>query len=87
MMRERLTDLPGIAAPKVAAATNPSGYGFILQYRRESLSDRPVERFYGAVKAEGCHAVDRPALTCPLNTLPLFQGPAPPHPTYAGRLS
>lgn len=76
MMRERLTDVPGIAVPKVATGTKPSWYGFILQYRRESLSNLPIERFYEAVKVEGCHVVDRPVSTCPLNTLPLFQDPA-----------
>jgi hypothetical protein len=38
----------------------------------EELGGLSVERFYEALKAEGCYEVDRPRSTCPLNLLPLF---------------
>jgi hypothetical protein len=47
----------------------------------------PIERFYEALRAEGCHEVDRPGATCPLNLLPLFQRPDPLFPQFTGKFA
>ena len=87
--RETLRGLPGITVLDVPDGVTPSWYGMVLRYQPDDLGGLPIERFYGALKAEGCLEVDRPGSTCPLNLHPLFQAPAPllPHradlPTYA----
>jgi dTDP-4-amino-4,6-dideoxygalactose transaminase len=88
-MRETLRGLPGVTVLDVPAGIMPSWYGLILRYHADELGGLPIERFYDALKAEGCLEVDRPGSTCPLNLHPLFQAPAPllPHrtdlPAYA----
>lgn len=52
---------------------------------RQLLEGLAVERFYEALHAEGCHEVDLPGSTCPLNLLPLLQDPVPLFPQYSGR--
>jgi dTDP-4-amino-4,6-dideoxygalactose transaminase len=74
---EQLDDLSGIVVPRFGPGVRSSWYGLILQYRAEELGGLSVERFYEALKAEGCQEVDRPGSTCPLNLLPLFQEPGP----------
>ena len=88
-MCEALNGLPGITVPDVPDGVAHSWYGLILRYQPDQLGGLPIERFYDALKAEGCLELDRPGSTCPLNLHPLFQAPAPlfPHradmPTYA----
>jgi perosamine synthetase len=83
---EHLDELPGIVVPRLRPDVRSSWYGLILQYRSEELDGLPIGRFYDAFKAEGAHEVDRPASTCPLNLLPLFQEPGPLFPQYEGKL-
>lgn len=84
VMSEQLTELPGISTQKLTQDTRSSWYGFILQYRSEELDGLPIERLYEALRAEGCHELDRPGSTCPLNLLPLFQEPGPLFPEREG---
>lgn len=70
--------------PRLGPARQSSWYGLILQYRSNELGGLPVERFYDALKAEGCRELDRPGSTCPLNLLPLFQEPGPIFPDIQG---
>lgn len=88
-LRDQLAELPGIAAPDVPEANQAAWYGMPLTYVPDELGGLPIERFYDALRAEGCHAMDRPGSTCPLNQLPLFRYPEPvlPHYPYFGRLS
>lgn len=81
---EVLREVPGIGVPEAAARTRCSWYGMPLQYRPDELDGLPVERFYQALRAEGCHEADRPGATCPLNLHPLFQDPGPLFPSYHG---
>jgi perosamine synthetase len=74
-MSDALRGLPGIRLPEVPSNVEPSWYALLLQYREEELGGLPVERFYRALHAEGCHELDRPSSTCPLNLHPLFQQP------------
>lgn len=83
---EQLDDLSGIVVPRLGPGVRSSWYGLILQYRAEELGGLSVERFYEALKAEGCQEVDRPGSTCPLNLLPLFQEPGPLFPEFEGKL-
>lgn len=80
---EQLRDTPGIHVPQPDKSLRPSWYGMILQYRAEELDGLPVERFFGALEAEGCAEADRPGSTCPLNLLPLFQKPGGLFPAHA----
>ena len=88
-MREALNGLPGIITPDVPDGVTSSWYGLILRYQPDNLGGLPIERFYDALKAEGCLELDRPGSTSPLNLHPLFQVPTPllPHcvelPPYA----
>jgi perosamine synthetase len=84
---EQLDDLPGIVVPRTRPDVRSSWYGLLLQYRSEELGGLPIERFHEALQAEGCHEVDCPGSTCPLNLLPLFQEPGPLLPKYEGRFS
>ncbi|MBV9144145.1 MAG: hypothetical protein JO115_25035 [Pseudonocardiales bacterium] len=79
--------LPGIVVPRLGADRRSSWYGLILHYRNEELGGLPIGRFYEALHAEGCHDVDRPGSTCPLNLLPLFQEPGPLFPQFHGRFA
>jgi mutator protein MutT len=83
---EQLGELPGIAVPRLGPDVRASWYGLILQYQADELGGLPVERFHEALKAEGCHEVDRPGSTCPLNLLPLFQKPGPLFADFGGEL-
>lgn len=84
VMRDQLAELPGITTPKLTQDTRSSWYGLILQYRSEELDGLPIKRLYEALQAEGCHELDRPGSTCPLNLLPLFQEPGPLSPELEG---
>lgn len=84
---EQLDDLPGIVAPRLGADVRLSWYALILRHRSEELGGLPVEWFYQALRAEGCHEVDRPGSTCPLNLLPLFQDPGPLFPQLQGKFA
>lgn len=80
---EQLGKLPGIAVPAIPRGTRASWYALPLTYVPEELDNLPVARFYEALRAEGCAALDRPGSTGPLNRLPLFQRPEalfPDHP-------
>src|SRR5699024_7970428 len=50
------------------------------------LGGLPVDRAYKALRSDGCHEVDRPGSTCPINLLPLFQEPAPLFALYNGKI-
>ena len=84
---EQLDDLPGILTPRLSSDVRSSWYGLVLQYQREELDGLPIERFYQALRAEGCHELDRPGSTCPLNLLPLFQKPGPLFPQLTGKFA
>ncbi len=83
---EQLAGLPGITVPELPSDVRSSWYGLPLRYRADELNDLPIERFHEALLAEGCHEVDRPGSTCPLNLLPLFQNPEPLLPAYKDKL-
>lgn len=83
---EQLTDLPGIIVPTLPEGVRSSWYGLPLGYVANELGGLPVDRFYKALRAEGCHEVDRPGSTCPINLLPLFQEPDPLFPLYNGKI-
>lgn len=87
MMIEELRDLPGIEVPTIYKDIEPSWYAFIMQYRSEDLDGLSIEKFYKALKAEGCMELDRPGSTCPLNYNPLFQNPALLFPGYEGKVN
>lgn len=87
LMCGKLSQLPGITTPKLSYDVRSSWYGLALQYRSDELEGLPVERFYEALKAEGCLEVDRPGSTCPLNLHRLFQEPAALFPEYKDILS
>ena len=86
-MMEVLRDLPGIEIPNVPNDIESSWYAFIMQYKPEELGGLSIERFYEALKAEGCMELDRPGSTCPLNNHPLFQNPVLLFPRYEGKVS
>lgn len=86
-MCEQLAELPGIVTPRLKPTVRSAWYGLALRYRSDDLGGLPIERFHEALKAEGCHEVDRPGSTCPLNLLPLFQRPGPLFPAFADELN
>ena len=86
LMIERLKKLPGIHPPKISINVEPSWYAFVFQYDKKELGGLPIERFFEAIKAEGCLEADRPGSTYPLNLLPLFQDPSKLFPSYKGRV-
>ena len=86
MMKE-LRGLPGIEIPNIPNDIEPSWYAFIMQYKPEELGGLAIERFYEALKAEGCMELDRPGSTCPLNYHPLFQNPTLLFPEYESKVN
>ena len=80
-------NFPGIGAPQVPDGVEPSWYAFLMQYKPEELKGLSVEKFYEALKAEGCDELDRPSSTCPLNYHPLFQNPEILFPKYKGKVN
>ncbi|SFB59136.1 dTDP-4-amino-4,6-dideoxygalactose transaminase [Amycolatopsis marina] len=85
-LHEQLAELPGITVPQPPLRVRSAWYGLPLRYHQRELGGLPPERFHQALQAEGCHEVDRPGSTCPLNLLPLFQAPGALFPAYVGRL-
>lgn len=83
---DQLADLPGIEVPELPPGVRSSWYGLPLRYSAEVLDGLPVERFHEALRAEGCHEVDRPSSTRALNQLPLFQNPAALFPAHVGKV-
>ena len=69
---EELRGLPGIEISNVPNDIESSWYAFIMQYKPEELGRLSIEKFYEALKAEGCVELDRPGSTCPLNYHQLF---------------
>ncbi|MDT5031566.1 MAG: perosamine synthetase, partial [Actinoplanes sp.] len=84
---EHLGALPGLVVPIMGGDRRSSWYGLILRYQSEELGGLAIERFYDAVRAEGCQEIDRPSSTCPLNLLPLFQDPGPLFPDHHGKIA
>ncbi|GHF50826.1 hypothetical protein GCM10018790_30780 [Kitasatospora xanthocidica] len=75
--------LPGFSVRPMPDGVVPSWYGLTLTYHPGELGGLSIERFHQALVAEGATEFDRPGSTCPLNQLPLYQGPAmlfPGHP-------
>src|SRR3989344_2143845 len=52
-----------------------SWYSLIFKYNSKEADGLQIEKFHGAVKAEGLVEFDRPMSTMPVNNLPLFQEP------------
>lgn len=84
---DELSDTPGISVPDVPLGHRASWYGLPLLYQPEELDGLPADRFYRALRAEGCHEADRPGSTCPLNLHPLFQDPSLLFPAYNGKIT
>lgn len=84
---DRLSKLKGIRVPKIKDCEEAAWYAYIFRYVPEELGGLPVETFFKALQAEGCHEVDMPGSTCPLNLLPLFQTPVELFPEYQGVFS
>ncbi len=63
-----------------------SWYAFVFNYISEKLHHIPIERFYEALRVEGCEELDKPGSTRPLNYHPLFQHPEELPPYYKGRV-
>ncbi|MFI5779106.1 DegT/DnrJ/EryC1/StrS family aminotransferase [Nocardia sp. NPDC051570] len=84
---EELEGLPGLLTPWHEPDIQPSWYGLTLYYDSDAFDDVPIERFHAALRAEGCHDIDRPGSTCPLNLLPVFQSPGPLFPAFMGKLA
>ncbi len=84
---EALEDACGLVVPRHDSDVRSSWYGLALEYAEQEFDGLPIERFYRALKAEGCIELDRPGSTCPLNLLPLFQEPGPLFPQYDGTLA
>ncbi len=82
-LSEELEKLPGITTPKIREG-KASWYAFVMQYQPQELDNLPIEKFYAALKAEGCEEIDRPESTGPLNYQPLFQKPEILFPDYKG---
>jgi dTDP-4-amino-4,6-dideoxygalactose transaminase len=87
-LQDQLSSLPGIAVPRLPETHQAAWYGMPLTYVPDELGGLPVERFYQALRAEGCSELDRPGSTRPLNQLPLFRHPESLFPRYphCGRL-
>lgn len=82
MFEQRLDGFKGIKLPYINKEVEPSWYALTLQYNAVSLDGLPIEKFVGALMAEGLIDVDRPMSTSPLNLLPLFQKPQVLFPIY-----
>jgi dTDP-4-amino-4,6-dideoxygalactose transaminase len=81
-----LRGVRGIRAPKIPVGAKPSWYAYVLQYKSEELGGLPIEKFYEALRAEGCAEADMPNSTCPLNLLQLFQAPGKLFPEYRNKV-
>ncbi len=77
-----LKDLKGIRVPILDKKIKHGWYAFIIKYVPEELGNLPIEKFYEALKAEGCYELDIPNSTSPLNLLPLFQNSSKLFPEY-----
>ncbi|MEV6925330.1 DegT/DnrJ/EryC1/StrS family aminotransferase [Dactylosporangium sp. NPDC051485] len=80
---DELSGTPGINVPDIPDGHRASWYGLPLLYQPHELDGLPVDRFYRALRAEGCHEADQPGSTCPLNLHPLFANPGPLFPAYS----
>lgn len=77
-----LQGIPGIEVPSLDEDLKRSWYSFVIKYKPEELGGLSRERFYEALKAEGCIELDIPNSTSPLNLLTLFQKPSALFPEY-----
>jgi dTDP-4-amino-4,6-dideoxygalactose transaminase len=77
-----LCDLDDITLPKIPKNSQPSWYAFIMHYAKADRYNVSRSKLYEALIAEGCHEIDLPNSTCPLNYLPLFQNPKILFPKY-----
>lgn len=84
---EALENVPGIIRPRPDYECEPSWYAYTFRIDSQKIGGVTAEKFYQALKAEGCLEADRPNSTCPLNLLPLFQTPGDLFPNYAGQFS
>jgi len=85
-MHRLFGSLPPLTIPNPEDRVQPSWYAFVMQYDASKLQGLPIEKFYNALKAEGCEELDRPNSTCPLNYHPLFQHPEKLFPSYGSRV-
>ena len=65
-MMESLQRFAGLSLPSFTDLKNPGWYAFVFQYNASDFEGLSLEKFYQALKAEGCIEVDRPTSTAPL---------------------
>ncbi|MDE1827946.1 MAG: aminotransferase class I/II-fold pyridoxal phosphate-dependent enzyme [Candidatus Micrarchaeota archaeon] len=75
LMNNFLKDMAGVETLDVPSYKKPSWYAYLFRYKSKELGGLEIEKFYKALKAEGCSEADIPKSTCPLNALPLFKNP------------
>ena len=86
-MLKKISEFPCLKPPHFKNYMEPSWYAFVFHYLSERLHNISIERFYEALRAEGCEELDRPGSTCPLNYHPLFQNPEKLFPQYKGKVN
>jgi len=86
-MIKELKGLPGIRVPIIDEKIKHGWYAFIIKCLPEELDNLSIEKFYEALKAEGCTELDIPNSTSPLNLLTLFQNPSKIFPDYKNLVS
>lgn len=87
LMMDRLKKIRGITVPDIGDSIKPSWYAMMIGYDSEKFEGLSIQRFYDALKAEGCKEFDIPSSTCPLNYHPLFQNPGKLFPNYKNKFS
>jgi dTDP-4-amino-4,6-dideoxygalactose transaminase len=85
-MTEEFGKFKGLKVITPQKNVDSAWYALIIQYNPGAFNGLPAEKFYEALKAEGCAELDMPGSTCPLNLHPLFQNPGELFPKYAGKI-
>ncbi|RLJ02804.1 MAG: DegT/DnrJ/EryC1/StrS family aminotransferase [Candidatus Aenigmatarchaeota archaeon] len=83
---EKISEFTCLRPPQFKDYMEPSWYAFVFHYLSEKLYNIPIDKFYEALKAEGCEELDRPNSTCPVNYHPLFQNPGELFTQYKGKI-
>lgn len=81
-LTSELLKVKGLNLPIIPSSVRPSWYAFTFRYDSRAFGGLPIERFHGALLAEGLTAIDRPKSTAPVNLYPLFQTPQELFPIY-----